>query len=75
MGYFEGIDSQRGIAWRCSDSRSLQEFLGLGLSDRTDHSSLTRVRQRLPVELHSEVFVHVVRIASGVIQADGALSA
>ena len=64
VGYFEGIDSQRGIAWRCSDSRSLQQFLGLGLTDRTpDHSSLTRVRKRLPVEVHQEAFALVVRIA------------
>ncbi|MFB3111678.1 MAG: transposase [Gemmatimonadales bacterium] len=64
VGYFEGIDSQRGIAWRCADSRSLQEFLGLGPTDRSpDHSSLTRVRKRLPVEIHAEAFALVVRIA------------
>jgi Transposase domain (DUF772) len=45
VGYFEGIDSQRGIAWRCSDSLALREFLGLGLEDRApDHSSLTIIR-------------------------------
>ncbi len=66
VGYFEGIDSQRGIAWRCADSRSLQEFLGLGPTDRSpEHSSLTRVRQRLPVEVHQEVFAFTVRIGSG----------
>jgi transposase len=64
VGYFEGIDSQRGIAWRCADSRSLQEFLGLGPTDRSpEHSSLTRVRQRLPLEVHQEVFGFVVAIA------------
>ena len=64
VGYFEGIDSQRGIAWRCSDSRSLQEFLGLGPTDRSpEHSSLTRVRKRLPVEIHAEAFALVVGIA------------
>lgn len=64
VGYFEGIDSQRGIAWRCADSRSLQEFLGLGLTDRSpDHSSLTRVRKRLPLEVHAEAFAFIVRIA------------
>ena len=40
-----------------SDSLALREFLGLGLEDRTpDHSSLTIIRQRLPLEVHEEVF-------------------
>ena len=64
VGYFEGVDSQRGIAWRCSDSRSLQDFLGLLPTERTpDHSSLTVIRKRLPVEVHEEVFALVVKIA------------
>ena len=64
IGYFEGIDSQRGIAWRYADSRSLQEFLGYLMTERTpDHSSLTRVRQRLPLEVHEEAFALVVSIA------------
>ncbi len=63
VGYFEGIDSQRGIAWRCSDSLALREFLGLGMAERApDHSSLTVIRQRLPLELHEEVFAFVLRI-------------
>src|SRR5437763_9874775 len=49
VGYFEGISSQRGIAWRCSDSRSLAEFLGVPPTQATpDHSSLSRTQQRLP---------------------------
>ena len=57
VGYFEGITSQRGIAWRCSDSLSLREFLGLAPTDESpDHSSLTRVRDRLPDEVHAAVF-------------------
>lgn len=64
IGYFEGVDSQRGIAWRCSDSRSLQDFLGLLPTERTpDHSSLTVIRKRLPVEVHEEVFAFIVKIA------------
>jgi transposase len=64
IGYFEGLDSQRAIAWRCSDSRSLQEFLGLPLTDKTpDHSSLTVIRQRLPLELHEQVFAFVLHLA------------
>ena len=49
IGYFERIDSERGICWRCSDSLSLRQFLGLGMEERTpDHSSLSRIRNRLP---------------------------
>src|ERR1700675_2228542 len=52
VGYFEGISSQRGIAWRCSDSRSLAEFLGVPLHEETpDHSSLSRIHVRLPLEV------------------------
>ena len=65
VGYFEGIASQRGIAWRCSDSRSLAEFLGIPINERTpDHSSLSRVHGRLPQEVHEEVFVFVLKIAA-----------
>jgi transposase len=65
VGYFEGIASQRGIAWRCSDSRSLAEFLGIPINERTpDHSTLSRVHGRLPLEVHEEVFVFVLKIAA-----------
>src|SRR5262245_56992778 len=64
VGYFEGLDSQRGIAWRCSDSRSLQEFLGyLPTQETPDHSSLTHIRQRLPQVVHEQVFAFVLRLA------------
>jgi transposase len=57
VGYFEGLGSQRGIAWRCADSLSLREFLGVPVTqDTPDHSSLTRVRDRLPLEVHTAVF-------------------
>jgi transposase len=63
IGYFEGIGSQRGIAWRCSDSLSLREFLGIPLTeDSPDHSTLSVVRDRLPVEVHREVFTWVLRL-------------
>jgi len=66
VGYFEGLDSQRGIAWRCADSLSLREFLGVGPTEETpDHSSLTRIRQRLPLAVHEEMFVVVLSIADG----------
>ena len=64
VGFFEGIGSQRGIAWRCSDSLSLREFLGLAPTDEPpDHSSLTRVRDRLPLEVHHAVFLFVLQLA------------
>jgi transposase len=63
VGYFEGINSQRGIAWRCSDSLSLREFLGIRLGeDSPDHSSLSYIRQRLPLAVHQAVFVWVLRL-------------
>ena len=64
VGYFEGLGSQRGIAWRCADSLSLREFLGIPLGDQTpDHSSLTRVRDRLPLAVHQQVFCFVLQVA------------
>ena len=65
VGYYEGIGSQRGIAWRCADSLSLREFLGVPLTEETpDHSSLTRVRDRLPLEVHAAVFQWVLALAA-----------
>jgi transposase len=61
VGYFEGIDSERGLEWRCADSLSLRDFLGLGLRDRVpDHSWLSRTRARLPLEVHERVFAWVL---------------
>ena len=57
VGYFEGIDSERGIAWRCADSLSLRESLGYGLEESTpDHSSVSRTRRLISLETHQEVF-------------------
>ena len=64
VGYFEGIDSQRGIAWRCEDSLSLRKFLGVSLTESVpDHSSLTRIRDRFPVEVTERVFAFVLQMA------------
>ena len=64
VGYFEGIGSQRGIAWRCADSLSLRDFLGIPLGeDSPDHSSLSVIRNRLPLQVHREVFVWFLRLA------------
>ena len=57
VGYFEGIESERGLAWRCSDSLSLREFLGLLPQESVpDHSSLSRIRTRLGGSVYDEVF-------------------
>ena len=64
VGYFENLDSQRGIAWRCADSLSLRSFLGIPLHEGTpDHSTLTNTRKRLPAEVFDEVFQFVLGIA------------
>ena len=63
IGYFEGIDSERGIAWRVADSLSLRSFLGLGLTkDTPDHSTLSRTRRRLDGEVHHRVFEWVLTV-------------
>jgi transposase len=57
IGYFEKLDSERRIAWRCDDSRALRTFLGYGPDESTpDHSSLSVVRQRIDQETHQAVF-------------------
>ena len=65
VGYFEGLDSERGIAWRCADSLSLRQFLKLGTSAAVpDHSTLSRTRGRLPLEVHDAVFALVLGLLS-----------
>src|SRR5438552_16681826 len=64
VGYFEGLVSRRAITWRCADSLSLRAFLGIPLDAATpEHSSLSRLRQRLPLHVHEQVFLHVLHIA------------
>lgn len=63
IGYFEGLDSQRGIAWRCADSLALRTFLGLGLTEATPvHASMTIIRQRLPESVFDKMFVFVLSL-------------
>jgi transposase len=63
IGFFEGLDSERGIAWRCADSMSLRSFLGYAMSESTpEHSSLSRIRGRLDVDVHQEVFTFVLKV-------------
>lgn len=61
VGYFEGIDSERGIAWRVADSLGLRQYLGFGLDERTpDHSTISRTRRLIDVETHRKVFFWVL---------------
>lgn len=61
VGYFEGIDSERGIAWRTADSLALRSFLGFELSQTTpDHSTISRTRRLIDVETHRKVFLWVL---------------
>lgn len=63
IGYFEGIDSERGIEWRCCDSLSLRDFLQLGAGERVpDHSSLSKTRSRLSLEAHEQVFTWALKL-------------
>ena len=60
LGYFEGLDSERGIAWRATDSLAIRRFLGLGVHDATpDHSTMSRTRRLIDVETHRAVFTWV----------------
>jgi transposase len=62
IGFFEGIDSERGIAWRCADSLGLREFLGYDVTESTpDHSTLSVIRGRLHLDTHKEVFSWVLK--------------
>jgi len=73
IGYFEGIDSERGIEWRCSDSLSLRGFLLLeGCNRVPDHSWLSKTRSRLPCEVHEQVFAWVLRLIAdnGLVNGD-----
>ena len=60
IGYFEGLDSERGIAWRAADSLAVRHFVGLGLDDEPpDHSTISRTRRLIDVETHRAVFTWV----------------
>lgn len=66
VGYFEGIDSERGIAWRAADSLALRRFLRIGLDEAVpDHSTISRTRRLIDADTHREVFQWVLeRVAS-----------
>jgi transposase len=66
VGYFEGIESERGLEWRCADSLSLRPFLGVQVHERVpDHSTLSRMRTRLEGAVYDEVFRVVLGIVEG----------
>src|SRR6202030_939294 len=61
IGYFEGIDSERGMAWRAQDSLALRRFLRVGLEESPpDHSTISRTRRLIDLETHREVFTWVL---------------
>jgi|SRR6202453_1838891 transposase len=63
IGYFEGIDSERGIAWRLADSLALRQFVAIGLDENTpDHSTISRTRRLIDLETHREVFAWVLKL-------------
>jgi transposase len=65
IGYFEGIDSERGIAWRAADSFTLRDFLAVGLEDAPpDHSTISRTRRLIDLETHRAVFTWVLQCLS-----------
>ena len=65
IGYFEGIDSERGIAWRAADSLALRDFLGVGLDAAPpDHSTISRTRRLIALETHRAVFTWILQCLS-----------
>lgn len=72
VGYFEGIDSERGIDWRCNDSLSLKAFLGVPIDAAApDHSTISRTRRLIDLETHQAVFQEVLKILANHDLVDG----
>src|SRR5712671_5617992 len=67
IGFFEGLDSERGIAWRLADSLTLRQFLSIGLDEQTpDHVTISRTRRLIDGETHQRIFSWVLeRLARG----------
>src|SRR5260370_28576760 len=63
LAYFEGIDSERGMAWRAADSLGVRQFLGIGLDEPTpDHSTISRTRRLMDIETHKKVFSWILEV-------------
>src|SRR3954464_1081239 len=61
IGFFEGLDSERGIAWRLADSLTLRQFLSIGLDENTpDHVTISRTRRLIEGEVHQRIFTWVL---------------
>lgn len=72
VGYFEGIDSERGIAWRCGDSLSLKSFLGYEIAEATpDHTTVSRTRRLIDIETHGKIFTWMLKVLVGQDLIDG----
>ena len=72
VGYFEGIDSERGIDWRCNDSNSLKLFLGVACDEPApDHSTISRTRRLIDLETHAEAFRYVLKVLANHGLVDG----
>src|SRR5260370_15272113 len=72
LGYFEGIDSERGIAWRLADSLSMRKFIAYTLTEETpDHSTLSRTRRLYSVGTHQTVFPRGPKILTGEEMGEG----
>ena len=62
IGYFEGLDSERAIAWRAADSFALRGFLDMELVEAApDHSTISRTRRLIDLETHREVFSWILK--------------
>ena len=71
VGYFEGLDAERGIAWRAADSLAVRSFLRLGLEDAApDHSTISRTRRLIDLETHRAVFTWIQQrlVAAGLVK-------
>ena len=63
LGYFEGLTSERGIAWRVQDSLSLRKFLGISITEKTpDHSTISKTRRLIDTETHDAIFSWVLQV-------------
>ena len=63
IGYFEGLESERGIAWRAADSLALRDFLGFSLEKPPpDHSTISRTRRLIALETHRSVFTWILQV-------------
>ena len=72
IGYFEGIDAERGIAWRAADSLALRDFLGPGLDQAPpDHSTISRTRRLIALETHRAVFTWILQCCAHLYESGG----